>query len=526
VDETIPTISTSRPTPGQVRIAIAILCLLVVASSLTAPFAHLAPANTEILVPAYAASAFVLEAVTATLLLSLFRVQRCRPLIILAAGYVFSAALVLPWALTFPDVFDPLGIDGGLQTTAVIATLRRLGFPLFVLGYALTNFHDMIRMPARAAVAWTATAVLAVAGGAVWLILSGHASLPEFMRDNRNVADLWRAVPAAALLLYAAGLGILLWRRRAALDMWVSLVLFSLAIEILLVSYLGGAVRLSVGWWAGRLYGLGAASIVLLVLLSETTAVYARLARSVAAERRARQNRLTAMEALSASIAHEINQPLAGMITNADAGLRWLDREVPRIDEARAALQRIVADGHRTSKVVAGIRAMFTAGAQERERLDLNVVVADVIARAIKDAQLERVTVETDLDPAIAAVTGNPVQLRQVVSNLVDNAIDSMRASDGHGRVLRLSTRNRDPCDVEVTVADTGAGLSPEVEARMFEPFFSTKPDGMGMGLMFCRSVVEAHGGRLWAEPNAPHGALLRFLLPAAAGDATRERRP
>src|SRR3546814_3001302 len=148
-------------------------------------------------------------------------------------------------------------------------------------------------------------------------------------------------------------------------------VLCTLLIELVLLSYVSAGLRLSRGWWAGRFYGFISASVVLLVLLSETTTLYARLARSVSAERRAREDRLTAMEALSASIAHEVNQPLASMVTNADAGLRWLGRNSPELEEARAALRRIASDGPRAGTGIEGIRMMFKKSAKKRVPLNL-----------------------------------------------------------------------------------------------------------------------------------------------------------
>lgn len=301
------------------------------------------------------------------------------------------------------------------------------------------------------------------------------------------------------------------------LDLWLIVVLCTLLIEIVLLSYVSAGIRLSVGWWAGRLCGLLSASIVLLVLLSETTTLYSRLARSVSAERRARANRLTAMEALSASIAHEVKQPMASMVTNADAGLRWLAKDNPQLEEVKAALGRIVRDGHRASKVIESVRTMFMKGTQERVPLNLNSLVEEVVQASEDEFRLGRISLEAELDPELPLVIGNPVQLHQVVSNLVDNAIEAMRPVTGRRRKLRVTSRRQDGGEVLVSIEDTGTGLDSAHEDDIFTPFFTTKPDWMGMGLMFCRSAVEAHGGRLWASANVPHGATFRFSLPEAA---------
>lgn len=511
-------------TRGRATLAVALSLFLVALFAATMPFARNATAHTELLLPAYAAAIFLLELITAALLFSLYSVQRSRPLLFLGSGYLFSALLTPAWVLSFPGVFSAFGIDLGLQVTAAIAVARRLGFPLFVLAYALAPRRAPARASAKRGIATALLAVSAAAGLIVLLILANRNALPPLMLDERRVNALWGYVPPLAIGLYLVNISVLLTRHRSQLDVWICLVLFSLIIELLLISYLGGAMRLSVGWWAGRLYGLVAASIVLLVLLSESTLVHARLARTIATERRTRQNRLTAMEALSASIAHEINQPLASMITNADAALRWLGKPEPRLDKANDALGRIVADGHRASTIVAGIRTMFTKGTQERAELDIGVLATGAVRAAQAEAIHEFIDVDIDLDAALPAVIGNAVQLHHVLRNLIENAIDSIRAGGRWPRRVVVRACRGAFGEVHVSVEDNGSGISDAVAERLFDPFISTKPGGMGMGLMFCRAVVEAHGGRIWADPNHPHGAVFHFSLPAAILPAGEEK--
>ena len=514
-------LSTSPPARNQERLAACLVGALICVLLIVAPFARQPLAKTEILVPAYGAAIMVNELITAALLLALFSVHRSRAVLVLAAGYLFSGLLVVPWALTFPGVFATLDLDAGLQSTAAIAALRRLGFPVFVLAYALLRTHNPSIPDAiasvRAYVAGSVVGVVAFTCGATWLIATQQDLLPAMMTDTANVGEAWGYVPSAAIALYLSGLAALRWRGCSTLDFWLTTVLVALLIEIVLLSYVSAGIRLSIGWWVGRLCGLTSASIVLLVLLSESTRLHARLTRAVAAERRSRANRLTAMEALSASIAHEVNQPLASMVTNADAGLRWLGGRSPDPAEVKAALQRIVSEGHRASKVVDGIRTMFRKDARERVPLDLNQQIAEVLQHNRSELLLARVCVETGLDPRLPAVIGNPVQLQQVVSNLVSNAIDAMASPSGRPQVLRVTSRPHEFGEVLVSVEDTGPGLDPREGERIFEPFFSTKPNGMGMGLMFCRSIVEAHGGRLWARNRPEGGAVFHFSLPSDA---------
>jgi signal transduction histidine kinase len=486
---------------------------------LSAPFSRLDLPGTEILIPAYAAATVLVELLTSALLFALFAVDRSRAVLVLATGYLLSGLLVIPWALSFPGVFTSLGLEPNLQITAVIAAARRIGFALLVLFFALIkdkkDWDRSSGSPVAGGIVLVATATSVV----VLAIVLRAENLPAFMLNTREVAPLWHFVPAASVALYIAALATLWTRLRSTLDLWLMVVLGTLLIEILLISYLGGATRLSVGWWAGRFFGLASASVVLLVLLSETTVLQARLARSVRSERLARESRLTAMEALSASIAHEINQPLGSMVTNASAGLRWLDKDVPRVAEARSALERVVRDGHRARDVVDGVRNLFRNNTRERIPIDLHRLIESVLRRTEDEMRFGRISIETDLQGPLP-VTANPMQIEQVVSNLVANAVDALSTVTDRARIVRVSSRL---CEVEVliTVEDTGSGIKSNLQHRIFDPFFSTKPEGMGMGLMFSRSVIEDHGGRLWVSDNLPHGAVFHLTIPRRPTSST-----
>lgn len=508
-------LSTASPNRSQRRLAVGILAALMTAMLLFAPFARLDLPGTEILIPAYAAATLLVELLTSALLFALYSVDRSRAVLILATGYLLSGLLAIPWALSFPGVFTTLGLEPNLQITAVIAAARRLGFALFVLTFALMkdkkDWNRPGKAPGRAILGWIALVATLTSVMTLAVVLRAE-NLPNFMLNTREAAPLWHTVPAASVAIYLASLTVLWIRLRSTLDLWLMVVLGTLLIELLLISYLGGATRLSVGWWAGRLFGLASASVVLLVLLSETTVLQARLARSIRSERLARESRLTAMEALSASIAHEINQPLASMVTNASAGLRWLDNDVPRVGEARSALERVVRDGHRARDVVNGIRNLFRKDSRGRVPIDLNYLIEGVLLRTEEETRLRRVSIRPHLEGPLP-VTVNPMQMEQVISNLIANAVDALISVTDRPRVIRVSSRSQDG-EVLVTVADTGPGISSDLRHRIFDPFFSTKPEGMGMGLMFSRSIIEDHGGRLWVADNIPHGAVFHFTLP------------
>jgi PAS domain S-box-containing protein len=223
--------------------------------------------------------------------------------------------------------------------------------------------------------------------------------------------------------------------------------------------------------------------------------------------------RLTTMGELAASLAHEINQPLAAIVTNGSAGLRWLDQGQPDLDEARAAFSRIVRDGARAGEVIRGLRALAKKTGPELAKLDINDTILEVLALTRSEMQRHGVVLHTDLFSGDRPVFADRVQLQQVLMNLILNGIEAMRAVAGHQRVLAISSEPAGPEGVLVAVADTGPGLDPASADRIFEPFFTTKPQGMGMGLSICRSIIASHGGRLWASPGVPCGAVFRFTV-------------
>jgi PAS domain S-box-containing protein len=231
-----------------------------------------------------------------------------------------------------------------------------------------------------------------------------------------------------------------------------------------------------------------------------------------------RATRLTIMGELSASIAHEVNQPLAAIITNGQACERFLDFSPPDLDEVKDAVGEIVRDGRRASEVLKRIRAMSKNTAPERGQVDVNHAIAEVLALTRDELQRHRVAVQSGLSSKLPTIMADRVQLQQVVLNLVMNGIDAMRAVTDRPRILTVRSQLNDQGNIVVNVADSGVGLDPASRDRIFESFFTTKPEGMGMGLAISNTIIEAHHGRLWAESGSPFGAVFGFTLPLAAG--------
>jgi C4-dicarboxylate-specific signal transduction histidine kinase len=229
-------------------------------------------------------------------------------------------------------------------------------------------------------------------------------------------------------------------------------------------------------------------------------------------------NRVSMMGELAASIAHEVNQPLSGVVSNGSACLRWLAANVPNLDEAREAARRIVRDGKRAGEVVARVRALTKRASTPRERLDLTETIRDVLVLVADGAKREDVSIRTDFADDVCPVLGDRVQLQQVVLNLVMNAIEAMSTVGERPRELLMRTSNIED-QVQVTVEDSGPGLDPNGMEKIFDPFYTTKASGMGMGLSICRSIVESHGGRLWATAKDGPGTMLHFTLPKYRGE-------
>ena len=231
--------------------------------------------------------------------------------------------------------------------------------------------------------------------------------------------------------------------------------------------------------------------------------------------------RVTSLGALTASIAHEVSQPLSGIITNASTCLRMLAADPPNVDGARETARRTIRDGNRASEVITRLRALFSKKDATIESVDLNEATREVIALSLSELQRNRVILRTELASELPVVKGDRVQLQQVVLNLLRNASDAMSAVNDRPRHMAITTEREDGDRVRLTVQDAGVGLDPQAMDRLFEAFYTTKNEGMGMGLSISRSIIERHHGRLWAAPNDGPGATFSFSIPCGPASAT-----
>ena len=512
------TLASLSPSSQQRRLALAVVLVMLGALFIFAgELSSIQLGRLDAFVPAYGTAIFVNDLITAVLLFNQFAIQRSRALLAISIGYFFTALMLVPWMLTFPGVFAPSGLLGaGLQSTNWFYILRYAGFPAFVIAYALLKDVDTPRRLWAGSVGATILSSVAVTSAVVCavtvLVTAGDAYLPLLSIDPVRFSTLTLYLTSCLILWNAVALTLLWTRQRSVLDLWLMVVICAYAIEIYLISF-PGLARFSAGWYVGRVFGFVSSILVLFVLLYEITTLYAQLLSAVLAQRREREARLMTGDAVSASIVHEVKQPLTAIIASANAGLNWLDRVEPKLDNAKNALRSVVATGHRADAMIENIRAHFKIGARTRTSLDIDNVILEALAVVRDKMQTYRIVVQVELGERLPLIRGEQIQLQQVLVNLITNAIDSMATKNGE-RMLSIRTEVHASRYVMVSVKDTGKGLEAGAVDRIFNPMFTTKTHGMGIGLSICRSIIEAHEGRLWATSDEGRGAIFHFTVP------------
>lgn len=519
------------PSTGQVRAAAIVAVAVLIAFLAALPFSKVQLPVFGPFVAVVDTILFLGDVITAVLLFAQYSVLRSRGLLVLAAGYLFTGLIIIPHGLTFPGVFSPTGLLGAnLQTAVWLYAFWHAGLPIAVIAYALLPHAELPgwlqQSSAQAVILASCAAVLALTVALTLLATLGQSMLPSVMVDGTQWSQARMVQLQSSIVLPLLGAALIMtWRRRrqSILDLWLFVALWAWLLEYLLIALT--STRYGAYWYTGRIFGLLSGTLVLLVLLSETTKIYARLALSVLGERREREGRLMSMEAMSAAIEHEIRQPLGAIMANANAGQRWLGRLPPDLGEVREALNCIAADAQRSSEVIRSFRAMFGKRHQPDSQIDANELIRETVALMRGELEATRVTLQLDLATELPPVPAHRAQLQQVILNLANNAVDAMRGITGREAILRVTSRRSDSNRVELTVSDTGTGIDPKYFERIFDAFYTTKPNGMGMGLAICRSIVEAHGGTLSVSPEVPYGSAFRLSLPGT-GMAAAARSP
>jgi signal transduction histidine kinase len=512
-------LATLTPPKGQIRLALGVVLVIAASTVFTLIFANIQLPRADAFIPALQTAIVFNDLITAALLFAQFAIMRSRALLVLANGFLFTALIVIPHLLTFPGAFTPTGLLGaGLQTTAWLYFFWHAGSPLTVIGYALLKDTEKSRAPprfsAKAVIIFGIVLMFSVACGLTYVAVEADELLPRLMASTIE-ANKPNLVLSGVFLGSLCGIALLLLglRRRTVLDLWLMVMCCAWLAEIVVTSSI--STRFSFGFYASRLFSFFAVFSVLLILLSETMSLYANLIYSTLRRRSSREGRQIAMDAMAASVAHEVNQPIAAMTFNSEAALLLLEQKPPNLDEARAALEAIVADGARAGAVVAGLRAMFKRDTHQRVRIDVNELLQDVLKIVDTEIRSQQVLVSTELAGSIGRVFADRAQLQQVFLNLFVNAIEAMRGITDRARVLQIkSDVIQGKSGILVTVGDSGPGIDSKDKTRILEPFFSTKATGTGIGLAICKSIIEAHGGHIRVSDNHPRGAIFHVALP------------
>jgi signal transduction histidine kinase len=517
-------LSALPPPPGQRWLAGAVTAALFVAFLVVLPFRDQQWSQRDAFIPIIDSLLFLNDLITAALLYAQFSVARARGLLALAMGYLFTALIIVPHLLTFPGIFSPTGLLGAnLQTTVWLYIFWHFGLPPAVIAYTVLKRQQVPETVAQdsaaAVILKSVLAVIALTLAATWLVTVGERLLPRIMLDFVRAGALWDHLAAPLILVVSLTAVALLWTRRSSvLDMWLLVVLWAWLIETVLLSMT--VSRFSLVWYAGRTFGLLGSSFVLLVLLYESTTLYARLALAAGAQARERERQHLSLEVIAGSIAHELSQPLSAIAANADAGLQLLAQTPPDLAEARAALGGIATGYCRARDIIKSTRDTLRGAVQPMGPVDIAQTIQETLTILRLELHTHGVSVQLAVSPHVPLVQANKGQLLQVLVNLITNAIESMLDVKDRPRVLSISLSMCDPAHVSITIEDSGVGVDANTSRRIFDPFFTTKSRGTGLGLAISRSIIEAHGGKISASRARAHGSVFQILLPAPTVEA------
>jgi signal transduction histidine kinase len=512
-----PVIAAIQITKRQTRIALGVVIFLLSMVVIVAPFSSVRLPRVDAFLPVLQAVMCVVDIITAAFLFAQYSIYPKYALLAVASAYVFSGLFAFIQTLAFPGAYSATGLlGGGTDTAAWLFVLWHTTFLLGVIVYALSKDADGAVTPAgkstTVVIAITVVCVLATTVGLTWIVIESAGYLPTLFTS------------VARQTLFASGLDVFLWllsitallllfvHRRTLLDLWLIVILLAWWPNFVVAIFVP-VVRFSLGWYASRCLTFAASSMLLFVLLAETTALYSRLGGANILLRRERENRLMNAAAVAAAIAHEIKQPLTAIVTSASAAKRFVANTPPNRERVQENLERIASAGHRTGEIIDAIRALFGRADQRQQSIDMNELILDALQSSRGELRRQDIETDVNLKAELPLIGGDSSQLRQVVLNLIQNAIEAMATTTNQSRTLRVRTESEGKA-IAITIEDNGPGILPQQMGEIFNAFITTKSHGTGLGLAISRTIVESHGGQLIASSDGKSGALFRFTLP------------
>jgi len=511
-------------TARQRRVAWVVAALLLVAFGISAPFANVQLPEYGGYLPAIESIVFVNDLITAILLFSQYSINHSRAVLALACGYLYTALVVIPHILTFPGAFTSTGLLGaGPQTSAWLYYLWGAGPPLGAIAYVCLRGSKRVTVVNQKSpkfiIGSSVIFVVCLVFTITWIVTAENRILPTIVSGGGHYVN---AVPYIASPLAISTMVIaivLLWiGRRSILDYWLMLAVFALILQHIYGGFLA-TQRFTLGFYASRGFTLITSILVLGLLLQETTRLYTRLARANLLLERERSNKLMSLEAVATSISHEVRQPLGSMAMNSEAALLYLAKSPSNVEKAQALLSNVVADAQRAGELLQGIRAVFGRVGQSAVTIDVNDLAVECLRSFRATLTSRDIATRLELVPELPRVTGHRAQLQEVVTNLLQYAIDAL-GNVKDRRELILRTYREADGTVGLEVQDTGSGIDSNAAGKIFDVFTTTKPQGMGLGLAICQTIVERHNGSISAVAAVPRGAIFRVVLPASDGAA------
>jgi signal transduction histidine kinase len=514
-----PLVIATMPATGRQRaVAVGIVILLIVAAVVIAPFASIQLPQVNAFIPVLQTVVSVADLVTATLLFAQFSIQPQRALLALASGYIFSSSFAFLQTLAFPGAYAPAGLIGDANTAAWMFVLWHTTFPAAILAYALskdvTGVATLSGRSTMTSIVTTVVCVLGVVAGLTWIVTAKTEYLLSlYATDVRLQTRFGNQINIALWFWDATVLAALFARRRTILDLWLMVTLLAWMPNFL-VAALSSSVRFSVGWYAARGFVLIGSCMLLTVLIIETMFLYSRLASANFLQRRERINRLLTVDAVTAAIAHELRTPLGAIALNASTGLSQLRSNPPELEEMDGILSDIEADSHRAGAIISNIRELSKKTTDRRALTRVEGVARLSLRLLQQDIQINEVSVATEFEGNLPEVHLDGTQLQQVLLNLIKNAIDAMSSVPPEARRLRLTTSFDGHSTVLLSVEDSGPGIPVEDRERIFNPFFTTKSGGIGLGLAISSTLVADCGGKLRLRKSDSDGSIFEVAMP------------